>query len=279
MYKLIAFDLDGTLLNDEKTVNRRNLQVIRKLQEDGIEIVIATGRGYMSAKNLIRDIEGDLICIGNNGTIVRNLKDNKLIDAKHMEIEDIIKLVKIGDRFKLDPIIHINEFDNGYDVMIRELENRSTNKVRLSTSDLRMRQVGEFGKDNLTTALQIAYFDRKKDLTRMHEETFKMGKGRFNSHILTNVDSAEAILEYLPMNVSKWSTLKDYAKSQGISPKEIISFGDDNNDKEMLTMSGLGIAMKNANNTIKSISDIVTEEDNNADGIYQELVRIFDLYK
>jgi len=74
MYKLIAIDLDGTLLDDRKNIPKDNVLVIRELIDRGYEIVIATGRRYWEAKELIKDIDRNMVILANNGNIVRDLK-------------------------------------------------------------------------------------------------------------------------------------------------------------------------------------------------------------
>lgn len=279
MYRLVAFDLDGTLLNENKTINKKTLKVIKKLQKRKVEIVIATGRGYRSAKNLIQDIEGDLVCIASNGAIVRNTREDKFIDSTTMDPRTVLEIIKIGDRLNLDPIIHVDRFDRGYDVIIRKNKDRPINSNRLASSALKTRELEEFNLNNLDNVLELAYFDSHRDVRKMNDLTKKVSRLDLNSHILTNVNNSEAILEYLPEGVSKWSSLKKYSNSIGVEVKEIITFGDDNNDRKMIEKSGLGIAMKNANKKIRTISDIITSEDNNGNGIYIELMKIFDLNK
>ncbi len=74
MYKLIAIDLDGTLLDDHKEISKENIQLINKLIERDYEVVIATGRRYWSAKELTKTINKPLVILANNGSIVRETK-------------------------------------------------------------------------------------------------------------------------------------------------------------------------------------------------------------
>ena len=84
MYKLIALDLDGTLLTDSKEISRENLELLHCLIKQGYEIVIATGRSYYSARVLTNNIKEHLIYICNNGNIVRDALDNRILSAKFL---------------------------------------------------------------------------------------------------------------------------------------------------------------------------------------------------
>ena len=94
MYRLIAIDLDGTLLDDNKKIPKENLEVINKLIKEGYEIVIATGRRYWSAKELTREIDGPITIMANNGNIVRNTLDDKVIAAKYLNFEDYKRVIE-----------------------------------------------------------------------------------------------------------------------------------------------------------------------------------------
>ena len=110
MYKLIAIDLDGTLLNDDKKISKDNLNTINKVIELGYEVVIATGRRYWSAKDLSQDIAKHITIIANNGNIVRNSINDETIISKYMDINDFNRIVEAGKKRNLDPIIHVDEY-------------------------------------------------------------------------------------------------------------------------------------------------------------------------
>ena len=126
LYKLIAMDLDGTLLNDNKEITRDNLKVINILAKEGYEIVIATGRRYWSAKKLTRGIDSHITILANNGNIVRNSVNDKAIISKYLNIDDFRTIMREGRERKLYPIIHIDDYHNGTDIII-ELDKDNEN--------------------------------------------------------------------------------------------------------------------------------------------------------
>lgn len=277
MYKLVAFDLDGTLLNENKTINKENIEIIEDLSSKGIEVIIATGRGYMSAKRLVRKIHTSTICISNNGAIIRDLTNNNNIKDFPMKKEIVKDILNKSDNLGLTPLIHVNEFNNGIDVYYRKDNERFYEDKRGSQSTLRFHQVDEFEDEHLENVLALAYFDYK-DKTHSLYDVFKeedIGEYKFNYHVMENVQATESLIEFMGKGVSKWNAIKYYSDIKGIKEDEIIVFGDDINDIHMVKNAGIGIAMKNASDRVKEHADIITKEDNNGLGIKLALEEIF----
>ena len=95
--------------------------------------------------------------------------------------------------------------------------------------------------------------------------------------MMENLQLVEAMVEIMNPLGSKWITLKEYANTLNIKPEEIIAIGDDNNDIEMIMNSGLGIAMKNGSERVKSVAKIITKNDNNNSGVAFELKRVLNI--
>lgn len=275
MYRLIAIDLDGTLLNDNKKITDENLKLINTLEEQGYEIVIATGRRYWSAKQLIRGINNHITILANNGNIVRHSSDDKEIITKYLNLDDFRTIMKEGKKRNLHPIIHVDEFHRGTDIII-ELDRDSESYYNYLSNDTRFKQVKDYLdiKDNV---LAVVYAGRKKQINDFHLDILKEYPNLYNSHVMENIAVAEALLEIMHPQGTKWLSLLEYATSIDIKKDEIIAIGDDNNDIEMIENAGLGIAMKNATKTAKSVADHVTEKNNNESGVAFELEKILNV--
>ena len=277
MYKLIAIDLDNTLLDDKKEISRENIEFINRLIKNGYEIVIATGRRYFSAKELTKSIDKPLIILANNGSIARETGENNILFERFLNIEDFRTIVKMGKARNLHPVVHVDSYELGYDLIVEmEIENPAYGNY-FSKDEKRYKRVNSYLDIENEKILAIVYLGNKLDLEDFYLEINKKYSSKYNFHIAENIKVAEALLEIMHPLGHKWQGLQEYARGRGIREEEIIAIGDDNNDISMIRNAGLGIAMKNANKNVKSIADIITEKDNNESGVAFELKKILKL--
>ena len=277
MYKLIAIDLDGTLLDDKKKISKENIELINELIESGYEVVIATGRRYWSAKELTKNIDRPLVILANNGNIVRETEKDEIIIEKYLNIEDFQTVVERGKQKDLHPIIHVDNYENGYDMIVElDIKNDSYGNY-FSPDEKRYKRVNSYLDIKDEKILAVVYLGEKKKMEEFYLDINKNYPNKYNVHIVENIRAAEALLEIMNPLGCKWQSLQEYARERGIREDEIIAIGDDNNDTPMIKNAGLGIAMKNASKDVKSVADIITEKDNNDSGVAFELKRVLNL--
>lgn len=277
MYKLIAIDLDGTLLDDNKTIPEENVLTLRDLIDRGYEIVIATGRRYLEAKELIKDIDRNLVILANNGNIVRNMQDDKLIIKKYLNMEDFRKLVHESKKRGLHPLILVDDFENGIDIIVETGSASHFHRVYISRAKNRYREVKDYLNMEDVNILSVAYAGSRKDMEELYNYINECYPNVYKTHLMENINLAEALLEIMNPLGDKWFSLLEYARERNITQSEIIAIGDDNNDIEMIRNSGCGIAMKNGSNQVKEVADIVTEKDNNQSGVAHALRKILKI--
>lgn len=277
LYKLIALDLDGTLLTDSKEISRENLDTIHDLIEKGYEVVIATGRSYYSARILTGNIKEHLIYICNNGNIVRDAIDDRIISTKYLDPEDSKIILQEGFSRKLDPIIHVDFFEEGYDIILDKNSYHVEGYSKAANKIIRAKIIDKNLEENLDRVLALVYPGDLEVLRDFHYSISELYPNKFNSHVMENIVMAEAMLEVMNPMGTKWNTLIEYANSKGIKASEIIVMGDDNNDIEMIMNAGLGIAMKNGSELVKEVSNKISERDNNESGVAFELKRVLNI--
>lgn len=277
MYRLIAIDLDGTLLDDKKTIPEENSRIICEMIDKGYEVVIATGRRYWSAKQFIKDIDSPLIILANNGNIVRETKNDEIIIKKYLDLEDFKMLIKAGKKRGLSPIVHVDNYDEGYDIIIEMDKTHKGYNNYLSPDEKRYRRVENYLELDDDKILAVIYAGNKKDMESFYFDINERYPKKYNSHVMENIQVTEALLEIMNPLGCKWLSLQEYAKQKGIKDSEIIAIGDDNNDIQMIKNAGCGIAMKNASEQVKKVADIITEKDNNESGLAFELRRVLKI--
>lgn len=273
LYKLIAFDLDGTLLDDNKKIPKENLEIINKLIKDGFEIVIATGRRYWSAKELTKEIEGPITIIANNGNIVRSSKNDELIAAKYLDLESYKLIIEEGRKRDLHPIVHIDDYDKGIDLIV-EANREYDDYIKKANRYMEVDSYLDIKNPNI---LVVVYADSKEKLYPFYEYIKSNYPNSYNIHIMENLKLVESMVEIMNPLGSKWITLKEYAESLNIKEEEIIAIGDDNNDIEMVKNAGFGIAMKNGSSGVKEVAKMITENDNNNSGVAYALKRVLNI--
>lgn len=275
-FKIVVTDLDGTLLNDEKKISDKDVYMLNKLNNNGVKIVIATGRNYFMAKRLTEQIKNiNPVILANNGAVVRKSKTDELIEYNYLDTNVFEEIYNRGIKYSLHPVIHVNEYENGYD-MIYEQENMEEVYLGYVRKDDMRAKFVKFRPKEIKNILSVCYLEEFKKLNDFSKEMNDLNIGQFNTICNRNI-SKRALLEFLHVDGCKWRALKKYIDSLNIKPNEIISFGDDNNDLELITNSGLGISMKNGTENCIKAAKRVSEFDNNNSGVSFELSKLFNI--
>lgn len=271
---MIVLDLDGTLLDDEKQISEKNLKILNELHKRNIEIVIATGRNYYMAKMLTEKIKNvQPVILANNGAIIRHSENDEVVEQIYLNPMEFEKIYLEGLKVNLNPVIHVDEYANGYDLLY-EREDYEEAYLGYIKKDYTRARLMKFIPSSMDKILSVCYFDEYDKLCTFANEMKNKGMGRFNTICNRNI-SKRALLEFLHPDGCKWSALKKYAATINVKKDEIIAIGDDNNDIELLKNSGLGIAMKNGTKESIKAAGNVTRFDNNNSGVYYALAEIF----
>lgn len=274
-YKMLAIDLDGTLLNEEKKLTVENINTLKKIHNKGVEIVIATGRRYWSAKSLTKDLNINLVIMANNGNIVRKVYNDEVLVTKYLNESDFYTLIKRGRERGMHPILHVDHYEQDYDIIIEfDVNNEKYSSYMAKNLD-RYKKIDDFLSYKDSKVLAVCYLGDIKNLEEFESFIKNSYPKKYSSHIMSKLTIAGGLLEIMNPMGSKWLSLKEYAFEKGIKPKEIIAIGDDNNDIEMLKNAGLGISMKNASKKVKEVADIITEQTNNESGVSKVLNKVF----
>lgn len=271
-YKMVVSDLDGTLLDNEKQITDKTVYILNELHKKGIEIVIATGRNYYMAKKLIDPISNlNPVILSNNGSVVRH--NDIVLSYNYLNPLFFEKIYNEGLRRGLNPFIHVDEYDNGYDI-IYEKEDFEKEYSGYIKKDYNRARLIKFDPLKMNKILSVCYFDEYNKLSDFGTEM--TNPEHYNTIFNRNIGNL-ALLEFLHIEGCKWVSLKKYAGQKNIEPEDIIALGDDNNDIEMLKNAGMGIAMVNGTEEIKKAARRISKFDNNNSGVYYELKELLDL--
>ncbi len=258
LYKLISFDLDGTLLRDDKTISKETVNVLNRLSKDGYIIVISTGRSMVGIPDEIKKIKTIDYFITSNGASCVD-RNGKYLIKNWINYNDIKELVA-DKNFFVEYLISGKWYISSEDLnqIPNIIEDKSIVEYILSTrniihdnlDDLHIEKINlNFSKNNYDYALNKIedFIKRQKNLRAWTDKKHKMD--------IYNIEA------------TKGNVLKSLASFHHIELSEIISFGDDDNDLEMLTSSGCSVAMKNSSDMLKKVAMYTTRFDNNNDGV------------
>ncbi|WP_408955740.1 Cof-type HAD-IIB family hydrolase [Natroniella sp. ANB-PHB2] len=257
-YKLVAIDLDDTLLANDLQISKRTVKAIKEAQNEGVRVVIATGRMHSSALPYAKMLGLKHELITYNGALVKRVVDNQTLYHEPISTELVRKVAKVAQKhdlhinFYLDDLLYVNKTGVEADYY----EEIAGIKPILITED-----VGDF-LDRPSTKLLIIENDR----TKLEEVFSELTAGFADSVTITT--SKVNFIEIMGQQVCKGTTLANVATKLGIKAEEIIAIGDSYNDLEMIEYAGLGVAVGNAKEEIKEEADYITGT-NNEEGVAQ----------
>ncbi|WP_088106105.1 Cof-type HAD-IIB family hydrolase [Halalkalibacter urbisdiaboli] len=267
--KLIATDLDGTLLNESSEISVENATAIKKAQELGVDVVIATGRSYEAAIKPLTaaGLSCPLICL--NGAQIylenRELIRNIPLDKQACER---IKQVCEQESVYIEAFTSQGGFSVSREEFIEIIVNiMKTHYPTLSTDDIKEKMKQRFQDEqievveNLNMLIDNADIDIYKFLAfSLEDERLEKIRKQLEQDGDINITSSGHLnLEFNHPDANKGSALSLYAKRLGIEMENVMALGDNFNDLSMLQLVGLSVAMENADPAIKELCDYTTK--------------------
>ena len=261
--KIVAIDLDGTLLTTNKRITPYNLALLNKMMLNGVILVIATGRPLVGIDIAIRSIPNIRYVLTANGARVVDLETGETIIEELLDYQKAIKVLELLDKY--DCLKEIFYDGQGY------ISKEDMDKVHLyhkkqeiceyvRQSRMAVPDIMEVAKANSGGADKAhAIFADMSIRKKVLNELEIIGG-------LNLKDSLSYNIEINKLGVDKGSSLIRLGEILNISRQEIMAIGDGDNDIEMLEMAGLGVAMKNARDGVKRVADYVTLS-NDEDGV------------
>ncbi|MBM7624183.1 Cof-type HAD-IIB family hydrolase [Sporohalobacter salinus] len=255
-YKLLAIDVDDTLLSDELVLSSRVKNKIRKAVEANVLVTIATGRMYSSALPYAKQLELGLPLITYNGALIKEAISGEVIDHQPIPVELAQEIGALADREDWHLNLYINDklYVTKSGPTVEKYEEISGMRATLVEEE-----ITDFLVQSPTKLLIIGSSPAQTEgiLTRISDE--------FGDD-LSITQSKSTFVEIMQQDVSKGVALKHLAKKFDIKRNEVIAIGDSLNDLEMIEYAGLGVAVANGADELKERSDYVTES-NEEDGV------------
>lgn len=258
--KIFLTDLDGTILNDKKVITPRTMKALIEYVSRGNVFGICTGRDINSAKAVYDGLGVKLagsFVIAFNGGQIYDVDNKKTVYRTGIDVkmgQEILKIAK-------DWGIHVHTYNDDFILTVAYNECIEYYRRVIKTPVIVADDIGPFMDKPLCKMICIELHDHEK------QEGFRKEIERLYGDSLDLMYSNEYYLELIPKGSGKGSALKWLSDYLGIKPENTMAAGDADNDSSMVAAAGLGIAMINGDDKIKKAADVITEEDNNHDGI------------
>ena len=252
MYKIIACDLDETLLQSDRTISRKNIEAIAKARSLGVKFVPATGRNYVSAEDTLKDTglydaEDEYVISFNGGAITEN-KDNRIIHFEGIPFEVAEEIFRRGMTYDVCIHVYTKEIVYAYNFTEEEQEYQS--------GRMKIQEIFEKNLDFLRgqEIVKCLYMNTDRAYLQQIEKELE--------DMTADIDISYSSNRYIELNrkgVNKGAALKKLAERLGVDIKDTIAIGDNFNDLSMIKAAGLGIGVKNTVEAMKSECDVITE--------------------
>lgn len=269
--KLIALDIDGTLLNSEHIVMPLTKETLISLQEQGVGIVLVSGRNVYSLVEI-----GNKIHLSNyeqngyislNGLELYDINKNCLHKEETLQKSDAQVLINIAKQYDMDTVLffekHIFVIDNVNSGIINNYVLHMPVEIVKSIDDIPEHEFDDLKK---------VVFIQDEKVIAQHYSTVYEKVSRDYEIAMIETDW----LEMNPYGCHKGKSLEKYVELLGLTMDDVIAFGNGGNDVSMLEKAGLGIAMGNAFDYVKEVADDVCE-DCDHDGIGKYLRKLMEV--
>lgn len=278
MYKLIAMDIDGTLLNSYGEVTKENKEAIQKASEKNVEIVLASGRMPNAIISISNEINGNRYIISGNGATIYDIKDKKTIYNNYLTKNKVLQIIEICEKNSMFYNIYTNKEiltkSLNYNILYYHNENKKNpehKRININIVDDIYNYIKEYDENDL---LKITICDSDKlvfksiinklktisnidvlEVGHMSKKIINHGSEDFEvSYYYTEITNEE---------VNKWTALEKLIEKLNIKKEEVMAIGDNINDKEMIENVGMGVVTANSSPYMKKIAkDMVETNDN-----------------
>ena len=285
MYKLIAIDLDGTMLNSYGIVTENTKQAIKQAQEKGTDVIIASGRPIDSIKTIAKEIGSEKYFIAGNGALVYDIQNQEVIYEKYMSKKKVLEIIKLCEENSISYNVYTDKTIIAkalkHNVLYYHKENLKREESKQTNISI-VEDMYEYVKNMQEERfLKITVCDESQsifqsiirklrqienievlDVSHMSRKVIKQGTEELPiEYYYTEISLA---------NVDKWNAIEFLMQKLDIKQQEIMTIGDNINDKKMIENAGLGVAMGQSTPIIKESAKYVAKS-NNEDGVAEAI--------
>lgn len=265
---LIAIDLDGTTLNNQSRLTTNTINTLRQLDEMGHIVMIVTGRPFRNSIDIYNELQIQSPMVNFNGAYCHFPNKTNWAAAYHEELDKEIAFELFAQQDELDIDLLIAEGRN-------DLFSTSMNLPDSPFYPKDQANISQLSRNTLTknpTALSVFCSESNQSIIQGRIET------RFGDHVSVRTwGGVLPVLEVVKKGINKSVAVKKVQEFYHIPTENVIAFGDENNDYEMIRDAGIGVAMLNGTKLVKSVASDQTQYSNDEEGLARYLINHFRL--
>lgn len=254
MYKIIALDMDGTLLDDDKKITEENKKALMRAKDKGVKVVLSSGRpkdGLIKFLNELELMQDNEYVLSYNGCLVQEAKSGKILHEVGLKGTDLHYMYTLSREFN----VNIHAFSEKHGLITPKMSKYT--EVEASLNGIEATIIDFFDIPDDENIIKIMLVDEPEVLDAAINRLPKEAYDKYNI-----VKSTPYFLEIINKNGNKGEGLKALANHLGVKREEVMAFGDASNDREMIEYAGLGVAMENAMEEVKKVADYITCNNN-----------------
>ncbi len=269
----IVTDLDGTLLTSKSVISKFNQFVLQKAIDSGIYLVIATGRRLYSTAKFAVNFKGEVGAIANNGQLIAIYPEGFRVKEYYIENETVYQIIKYATQLGNTPLLHTDQHEHEIDFIVDKknssaliqqytFENMDRCKVveNIQITDLQKITVCCFFSDEMDALQELSLGIQKIIDTNLYRI------------IISTIPNVSHCMEVVNKNTSKWNAVVELLAYKNLPFDQVIAFGDQENDIEMIQNAKIGVSVKNASENIKKASRYISQYTNEEDAVGKTLI-------
>lgn len=277
MIKLLASDIDGTIIDKNNQISPYNIEAIKKLSNTNINFTLCTGKTYLLTKSFCQKMNAGYGIFG-NGTQIINLKTGEEIVRNELDKENVKKCIDIANKDKM----HIHIYTDNKIIAQGSLKYMAYRNYKLYKNNIDFEVVEDlkqYIEINNPSVLKLIISgesnlsDIKQEILQIHDLTVMQIK-KYDEYKDKIIDEEYEYLDIVPKSINKYSSLEQLCKYLNITNDEIMAIGDNINDIDMIEHAGVGVAIGGSYEEVTKKASYVTK--NSAkDGGFAEAVYKF----
>lgn len=257
---MAVFDLDQTLLQDDKTLDKRTIKAVLDLKNQGVKIAVATGRNYEMAKPFANMIGADHYVACNNGGLIYDIHTDACLKTQNLTPKALSYVI---DKAESEDLVYVVYGSKG---------------VHLTSEAQRFDVYRDWNTKHPESPVHVFEAEDASELKKLEshkvlyviEDPVKMAQTHESLQTIQDISFTKSSIDYLdimPPNTSKANALRYFMNQYDVNADEVIAFGDNDNDAAMLRAVPFSFAMLNGTIKAKEAATFQTRFNNNQQGV------------